>query len=309
MYLLFDADMPAHEVGHMRRNTGEVDENDKDITELVPFEEIEELAKGYFWSIIQHAKGGSFKAFITRGKHFRHAIATIKPYKGHREDTSRDNVDLIKALYHKVFKAEWCEDYEADDAMAMDQWADLMDLGKEFDWNETDMANNAHTCIVSRDKDLLTVPGWHRRWWTTRTSKNMEGKKITGEMFAVERGETFWVTWVQALRNFYKQMLEGDTADNIHGLYGVGPESKWIKDLDDMTDEQDMFEHVLDKYDKYYKNYARPFIQENGSLLHMMRYRGDNWCMPDERDDDYWNFIDYDTLVEKIMKFFRRLMK
>ncbi|MEB3360687.1 MAG: hypothetical protein VKI42_01030 [Synechococcaceae cyanobacterium] len=61
--------------------------------------------------------------------------------------------------------------------------------------------------IVSTDKDLLTVPGLHLR---------------SGELLEVSR--------VQADRNFFSQVLTGDTSDNYPGCPTFGPKTaeKWL---------------------------------------------------------------------------------
>ena len=79
-------------------------------------------------------------------------------------------------------------------------------------WGEADdmVSAAAYTCraadvpcvIVSADKDLRQIPGWH-----------LHPKKLELE-YVDER--------VAAL-NFYQQALTGDAADNIPGIRGVGP--------------------------------------------------------------------------------------
>lgn len=291
MEVLIDLDMPAHELGHIKQETGEyyIDENgdEKPLMELVPFWEIEPVCKGRLMSILINTAAGTWRGFLSRGKTFRDEIATILPYKGHREGNARDNVDLVKQYYAKRFGAEWCEGYEADDAMSMVQWDDLKDWYKICNNDEMAVAQQANTVIASRDKDLDTVPGWHYKWWLRNTQKDRHGDDIPPWQREVEKGDTYWVTKIEALRNFYKQLLMGDTADNIPGIYGVGEKSAWIKQLDQMDEEEDMFEHVEEKYNKHYRNYGRQFMIENGQLLWMWRRIGDDWIPPDVRDEDW----------------------
>ena len=286
MKINMDLDMVAHELGHLRQEVGR-DENDEPILELVPLEKVASIAKGRVWSIFVGAHGGGFNGFLTKGKHFRHKLATILPYKGHREDMARNNVDKLKDIFHRDLGAVWCTDWEADDAIASEQWADLFNVGSEHGWDDDTLRKLSNTVIASRDKDLDTVPGWHFKWWLT-DAKDREGNPIPEDLRKVQKGEAYWVTIIEAFRNFYKQMLVGDTADNIKGLFNVGPKSAWIKQLDDMDDEEEMYDHVEDKYRKYYGNYADQFIMENGNLLHMQRYKGDQWLPPHARDDHYW---------------------
>ncbi len=296
MKVLLDADMPAHEIGHIRVNTKEEDEDGNPITELLSLEEMLPVAKGTFMSIIINAEAGGFKSYLTRGRsQWRNKIATIRRYKGNRENAPRDNVDAIKDYFHKTFASEWCNTYEADDAMAMDQWFDLQEsAGKaayglppeKWDWGK--VQQKATTVIASRDKDLDTVPGWRYKWFVSRTKKKHDGSELDDEERKVEKGEVYWVSWPEACRNFYTQLLMGDTADNIHGLHRVGEKSAWVKQLQDMEDEEEMYDHVADKYEKYYRQHWYTWLLENGRLLWMWRRLNDRWLPPAERNEDYW---------------------
>lgn len=296
MKVLIDADMIAHEVGHLRHN--EKDENGDDIIdeetqkpikgELFPVDLVTDIAKGRLLSIVMGSQAGGWKAFLTKGKHFRHRLATILPYKGHREGQERNNVDIVKEALHRDLGAEWCTDWEADDAMATAAWSDLVDVGSTFGWDDGTLRTYSNTVIASRDKDLDTVPGWHFKWWL-KGAKDDQGNVIPEEQRTVEKGQAYWISIVEAFRNFYTQLLVGDAADNIKGLYGVGPKSAWVKQIQDIDEEQEMYDHVEEKYHKHFgPNYGDKFLRENASLLHMQRRVDDEWLPPHERDEHYW---------------------
>ena len=80
--------------------------------------------------------------------------------------------------------------------------------------------------ICSIDKDLLQVPGKHYNF-------------VKKEFYEVDV-ET-------GSRNFYTQLLTGDTSDNIKGIAGIGP-VKAKKALADATNEYEMFCIVRDMY-------------------------------------------------------------
>lgn len=306
MKVLVDADMIAHEVGHLRYN--EKDENGKDLIdpdtgrvvkgELFPLDLVKDIAKGRFLSIIMGAQAGGWKGFLTKGRHFRHDLATILPYKGHREGAERNNVDHVKQHLADALDCEWHRDQEADDAMAIEQWKDLVSVASEQaacehnddgpeEWDDSTLRSYTNTVIASRDKDLDTVPGWKFKWWL-KGAKDKDGVEIPEEQRTVEKGEVYWVSVIQAFRNFYTQMLTGDIADNIKGLYNVGPKSAWVKQVQDMNSEEEMYDHVEDKYRKYYGDWAERALKENAALLHMHRRKNDEWLPPHERDEDYW---------------------
>ena len=80
--------------------------------------------------------------------------------------------------------------------------------------------------IVSVDKDLLTIPGLHLR---------------DGEVRAVSRFE--------ADRNFYAQVLTGDSTDGYPGCPGAGPVAA-ERLLADCATEVEMWQAVLGAYEK-----------------------------------------------------------
>jgi hypothetical protein len=272
MKALIDMDMPAHEIGHIQEEVGTDPATGDPIKQSIPWDQMVSLAKGMIIKILTGCQAGGFVGWITRGENFRHELATIKPYKGHREDQERHLVDYVKDFYADNYEAVVCTEYEADDAMSMMQWDDYADLSNKYDGNEHKISRHAHTVICSRDKDLDTVPGWHYQW-------PLKDKPETWP---------YYLTIIEATRNFYKQLLMGDTADHIHGLYRVGEKSAWVKQLEDMETEQEMYDHVLVKYTNYFCSYALQFLRENARLLWMWRRPNDDWLPPDERDDDWY---------------------
>jgi DNA polymerase I len=80
--------------------------------------------------------------------------------------------------------------------------------------------------IVSVDKDMLTIPGLHLR---------------DGEVREVSR--------LEADRNFYAQVLVGDTSDNYPGCPGVGAVGA-EKLLAGCAAEVEMWQAVLEAYEK-----------------------------------------------------------
>ena len=110
------------------------------------------------------------------------------------------------------------------------------------------------TCICTIDKDLDMVEGYHYNFRTDSFYNITEGL---------------------AVRHFYKQLLTGDTVDNIQGVKGVGIKTA-EKILNPLTDEEDMFWAV---HDEYVKKYDRPMevMLEMGRLLWILREEGGMW--------------------------------
>jgi DNA polymerase-1 len=109
--------------------------------------------------------------------------------------------------------------------------------------------------ICSIDKDLLQVPGKHYNF-------------VKKEFYEVDEETGF--------RNFYTQLLTGDTSDNIKGIAGIGP-VKAKKALTGYFTEQGMFSVVRDMY----KN--DEWMIMNGRCLHILRSLDDDWTNHFER--------------------------
>lgn len=286
--LLIDADMICHEIGHIEVETGEtyIDDDgvEKPVKVPLALDKMIQTAKGRLHSLINHSECGSFHLFLTKGGGFRDDIATILPYKGNRRGSDRGQADALKEMFLEDYeRSSMHEDHEADDEMSILQWEDLNEIAENHgSWDEEVLMHEAGTVICSRDKDLKNVPGWNMTW-----SLKPRGKKALEAPYfdTPEPPKVEWITKIEALRNFYKQMIMGDTADNIHGLFGKGAKSTWVTDLDDLDTEEDMYMHVEERYFKYFRNRAREWIVENGRLLHMLRTKDDVWEIPYERED------------------------
>lgn len=275
MKALIDADLPAYELGGIK---------DKKTDEVLPFEIIEPVAKGRFLSIMVQAEAGGYEAYLSRGPTFRDVLATILPYKGNRVDRERPKwTQRIKDLYSDVFSAQYCDGYEADDAMAMSQWSDYGPLSLLSGGDEDYIKTHASTVICSRDKDLDTVPGWHFKWMLKREQDKLEAM---GEVDV--RRPPYYLTLLEATRNFYIQLLTGDMTDNIRGLFGVGPKSACVKRMQEYGSEAEMFEEAKARYEERFGAYWRKMLTETARLLWMWRKPDDVWLCPDERDNRWY---------------------
>ena len=82
---------------------------------------------------------------------------------------------------------------------------------------------------------MLQIPGNHFRWEIVRG----------GEV--VRPSQFIEVSEIDGYRNFYKQVLTGDTSDNIIGIQGIGPK-KAAKLIDHLETEEEMIDVVLFHY-------------------------------------------------------------
>lgn len=189
--------------------------------------------------------------YLTGKGNFREEVATIKPYKGNREQNKKPyHYDSIKKYLMENWGAIEVEGIEADDAMSTAQMED---------YKVPDIVEGYYvgTCIATIDKDLDMVPGWHYNW----------NKDI---LYSVDE-------WT-AMAWFYSQLIMGDTVDNIQGVPKAG-KAKARKVLMDCEDEEDMYWATLDLYCSAYERPMEALI-ENALLLWMRREEGVNWNPP-----------------------------
>jgi hypothetical protein len=175
--------------------------------------------------VYQDLKCDDYKAYITGKGNYRNDIAVTEPYKGNRKGAKRPvHYDAIRTHLQRL-GAELVEGSEADDAVATE-------ATKTGGW------------IVSIDKDLDQVAGWH---------------------YNFVKHEEYYVTEEEGLRNLFTQVLTGDRIDNIIGLKGIGPK-KAEKLLQDCKTEREYYDACLKAYGG-----DQLRVDENLSLLWLRR--------------------------------------
>lgn len=175
-----------------------------------------------------------YELHLTDGKdNFRKAKAVTVPYKGNRKDVERPKYyQLIRDYMVEYYEATMSYTIEADDMLAIRQ-------------NEVGIA---HSIIVSLDKDLDQIAGWHYNFL---------------------KKEKYYVDFPTAVLNLGKQFLTGDRVDNIIGVRGIGP-VKADKLLRDCKDFAEMWMIIVDKL-------GEERAIENGHLLYMLRTLDDEF--------------------------------
>jgi DNA polymerase-1 len=105
------------------------------------------------------------------------------------------------------------------------------------------------TIICTIDKDLLMIPGQHYN-------------------FVKDEFQT--VTYMDGLKHFYMQCLQGDRSDNIKGIPGIGPK-KAERILEGCDSEYQMFKAVRNAYGN-----DEEFLM-NGRVLWIRRNENEDW--------------------------------
>jgi hypothetical protein len=175
---------------------------------------------------------------LTGKNNFRHDYAVTRPYKGNRTGNKKPtHYSAIREYLAWSWDATIWDGIEADDAVAIEA-TELGDKG----------------IIVSLDKDLDQVPGWH---------------------FNFVKHGLYYLSEEEAMFRFYKQFLTGDAVDNIEGAWRIG-EKKATALLEGKT-ELEMWDIIVEKL-----GYERAV--ENGHLLYMLRSINDRFVPPPERE-------------------------
>jgi len=195
-----------------------------------------------------------FQLFITGENNFRYKI--YPEYKANRINTPRPTY-LEVCKQHLV--DEWggllSDGCEADDLLGIEQ-TKYSEQGVE-------------SVIVSIDKDLDMIPGWHI------------SPEIVHKGIVVKPGRKYLVSPQDALYFFYYQLLVGDTTDGIKGVKGIGPKKAKVilnQVIEDQTWEgsasclpEAFYQTVLEYYS------CEEELDMNAQVLYIHRIPNDNW--------------------------------
>jgi hypothetical protein len=203
------------------------------------------------WLLASGEKPVDFlELFLTGKDNFRNQIATIRGYKANRIGKPKPvHYQAIRDYLVDHWAATVVDGHEADDELAIQAAKEGYDADRVM--------------IASVDKDLKTVPGL---------------------LYSFKKKEAYLLSEKEALVNFYQQMIVGDTADNIVGVYKAGP--KVAKKITEDLSTPAMWNRVLVEFDYSIERKGCPYKDplaaaiETGRLLHLLRYPGEVWEPP-----------------------------
>lgn len=177
-----------------------------------------ELLDRIISEIIANTSSTDIRLFLSGESNFRYDLATLLPYKGTRDDSTKPfYLKLVKDRIRELGGTSFPH-LEADDCMSSAQH-----LHKIKGIHET--------IICSSDKDLRTVPG---------LNYNINKKNITT------------ISQEEADYNFFYQILIGDSTDNIPSPYGIGPVGANFH-LEGMLGKssREYYDHIVPYYSKF----------------------------------------------------------
>lgn len=269
MKLYIDADILRYQLGAIGVRNVYNKKNPKAMMPA-PVEMVEAHVEKIIQRAIKETHADEYVCVLSGTGNFRFDIATIQTYKGNRSGATRpyhyNTVgDYIIANHPCIV----VNGMEADDYIGIQQRADL---------------DNSVT--ASRDKDLTTFPGWHFRFACGETQPEVP---------------LHWITRFDAWKFFFKQMLIGDSTDNIIGC-GVKKWVKWgskemwrrkgvgSKGADEMLSEcrtvAQMYMIVCEAYQEHIGNSWKESMIENARLLYIGQ----------EKDKLFdWSWVDYEV--------------
>lgn len=241
-------------------------------------------------SWVRGAECDAARIFMTdSASNFRVNLAFSDPYKGQRKEEKPPFFYEMREYLIERHKAFLAKGYEADDAMSIHQWTEALKFCKENGcepWG-IDHRAFANTVIVSADKDLMIVPGYHL----------IPGEEVTwveplGHLeLKLKPDGTVKKLKGSGLKFFYAQMVTGDTIDNYKGIPRKGARAAYDM-LAHCKDEKSLYMAVLRAYKEKFgfgkvilKNYrggtkegtAFDLMLEAGRLAHMAHFEGDIW--------------------------------
>lgn len=180
-------------------------------------------------------------------------LSTTDSYKAFLTGKNNFRYDInpdYKANRKDTVRPQWldiCRSYLVNEYNAI--ITDGYEADDALGFNQTE-----DTVIFSIDKDLLMIPGHH---------------------YNFIKNEYREVSELDGLKMFYRQMLIGDTSDNIKGVAGIG-KVKAAKLIDHLDNETDMFNLVSNYYFNTQAEYdefnARFFM--NADCLWIQREEG-----------------------------------
>ena len=222
-------------------------------TEILPksHDDVEMIVDVMIKNIIVGSESTDYIVYLSGDTNFRNEVAKTREYKGNRSsDTRPIHYGYIReyiADKHPTITSDNCE---ADDLCAMRLYTEFKKAQKSRN------KNDCEAILCSIDKDLRNIPGHHY---------NIKDKKID------------WVNVKDANKHFAKQLLTGDSTDNIPGISYFSDKKKRVgpktaeKMLLESTSISDLYKDVCGVYAEFAGEDWEIKLQEVGTLLWMQR--------------------------------------
>lgn len=192
-----------------------------------------------------NADRDTFQLYLSGSTNFRKKIDP--EYKAQRDKTFKPHwTNEIQNYLMRYWDAQLTDGHEADDALSI-AWSSK-------GWNEA-------MYLVSSDKDFNQLP--------YLTKFNFVSHEITRTLD------------YNAICHFLGQMAQGDSADNVKGIYGLGPK-KWERCVAAAEGQSfKLWDSVVDLYKLEFKDNWKQKLIKNYYLLRLPRSYDE---IPNEQD-------------------------
>jgi len=250
MIILIDGDVLAYRAACSPIRLGYIDkETGKEAKRQPTRDEATATLNKLMMEVLEGASGKDilenikYEVFLTGKGNFRLDYAVTAPYKGNRKDVEKpEQLDACRTYMKLMYNAVVSQGEEADDLLGIRSTA----LGPDG------------CCVASTDKDMLQLNCHH---------------------YNITRGELSYVEPFEGLLWFYGQIIEGDRADNIQGINGIGPKKR-EKILAGCTTEEDLYLTCVATFmaaQDLTEDQAKARVLENGRLAWLRRYPDQIW--------------------------------
>lgn len=233
--LLFDGDVIAYRAACAAEN-----KNDPEVTVMEEMQNAtayaDQILEQVIYKFVPFPAPKDYAVFLTGSNNFRYEIAKAQPYKGNRPSEKPPYLGHVRNHLKEKWNASVSQGQEADDDIATE--------AASLDYE---------AIIISVDKDFLQVPCGNYNF-------------VKDEFKEIDEWE--------GLKFFYTQILTGDAADHIPGIYRVGP-VKAEKILKGAETEYDLYRKCVDAYDGNEED-----VLERARLLWLRRKEGELWEPP-----------------------------
>ncbi len=198
-------------------------------------DKLDAIMEDIFVACAPYNREFKYSVYLTGTGNFRYDISDI--YKANRPKDKPVTLSLSKQYLVDQYNAVVTEGREADDAIA----TEAASIG--FD----------EVIIVSNDKDFKQLPCL---------------------IYNYKKDEWFKVDELGSKYNFWKQVLMGDSVDNIKGLEGVGQKTA-EKILKGLTTDDEMFQASLKAYEGDLEA-----LTKTARLVYLQRQENELWSPP-----------------------------
>ena len=245
MKLLIDGDIIIYRAGFAVQSKRNMRVEEDGEISYPPVSHALQAAKMMLNNILNKCEHTEYVVYLSSDdrSNFRYDIAKTKPYKGNRTKPKPIYYQAVRDYVTKMYHTEHVYGQEADDALGI----------ACLHTTEEVLCLHSNAVIVTIDKDLDTIPGWHYNF--------VKDKK-------------YYVSRTGAYRYFCKQLLIGDPVDNIVGIKGIGPVKAEQIMKTCKRDKAKMLQAAFDLYDN------EELFLEIGRLLWIRREENETW-LPD----------------------------